>query len=254
MTSMPGGNHAQLTASEGDATGRGLARHRFMAQLSGAGMLLVGAALAVILPRTVPKLPEGFWTPIIAFEFARAPADVAGLFTRADGSLDPVLLDAMDLGNAVDYAFLLLYGGFLATTASLVAKEAGNKYRVAGALAIVAAGSDAFENGQLLAISRALRDGADYKTQLALLAQSTWTKWGCLVLALAWLSPWLFRASRVGKLAALLAWAAAGCFAAALVQRGALLECMSLCVTGSCVATWIVVMRWSPGARDAPQN
>lgn len=230
-----------LAARQHDAIG--LARRRRVAVALGAGTWLVGVALMVVFPREVHELPAGFRTPIIAFEFAQTTTEVRAMFTAADGRLDTRLLDAMDLGNAFDYGFLLLYGGFLTITAGFVAHSAGDRYRLASALAIIAAGSDAFENRQLLAITHALREGAGFDAQLSLLAQATWTKWGCLAIALSWLSPWLFRVSTAGKVAAAFAWVATLSGGAALWQRGALNEALSIAVTCAFIAIWLVLLR-----------
>jgi len=136
--------------------------------------------LALICGATFPAeaaLTDGWRTPIIAFELARGPADLAFL---AGPDAEP-LRAAMDLGHRYDALFPLAYGGLLVASArSLDVRLWARVGMVAGAAAI---GLDWWENHTLVGLTDALRDGTSVEAGLSILQKVTWLKWGAIALS-----------------------------------------------------------------------
>ncbi|MEN0067903.1 MAG: hypothetical protein AAGA48_37585 [Myxococcota bacterium] len=116
------------------------------------GVTTVGFAayIGTVFPTSNLGFPEGYGTAVIAFEFARTPADVHAVFGPPDG-LDRDTLSRMDWGNWLDFGFMAVYGAFLfafhRATVSIGSPS------VATLLGPVAAVCDAFENTILLGIT-----------------------------------------------------------------------------------------------------
>lgn len=211
----------------------------------GVATLALGAVLLVVMPSEGHRLAPGFHTPIIAFEFARSAADIEGVFGPGLADQRAPLLDAMDLGNRIDFLFLLAYGDFLLLVCLAVASESAGALRVAariGALcSVVAEVCDALENVQLLAITASLREGTDYGEPLARLGVFTWGKWGGLLIAFSCLVPWLWRAGRWGRVVALGTFVAVASALGSGPLRGSAHELLATAVFIMFVALWLLV-------------
>jgi hypothetical protein len=207
----------------------------------GVGLLAIAAVLLAVLPRHAAALPPGFRTPILAFEFARTHGEVEALFGVPGSAERAALVHAMDVGNTIDFAFMVAYSAFLACFALGVARVAGRPYALAAVLAPTAAIADFAENLQLLAITGSL--GATYDEALSRLAVCTWTKWGGLALCLVWLSPWLLRGSRTERVTGLLAVLTGVLAVAAAISRGALTEAFSAALSVTFVGLFVVAVR-----------
>ena len=81
----------------------------------------MGSVLLMVFPSKAPWMMDGFFTPVIAFEFIQSQSEVYQLF-GLPGSLDQLpmgqmmsqemtqaMIKAMDLGNRLDYIFMVLY-------------------------------------------------------------------------------------------------------------------------------------------------
>jgi len=75
----------------------------------GAAVITMSLILLAVFPSNGSKLPEGFFTPIIAFEFIQTKAEVFQLFVSTDGTIRREMVDAMNLGNQLDYIYMVLY-------------------------------------------------------------------------------------------------------------------------------------------------
>ncbi|MEM8563782.1 MAG: hypothetical protein AAGF57_16210 [Pseudomonadota bacterium] len=149
--------------------------------LLGLTTILTGVLMAFIFPVNL-DLPPGFFTPIIAFEFAATPSDLSYLMgqdTQANGARI-----AMTHGLYLDMMFPFCYAGFLGL---LLIRQAVMGYRVAllglpFAVAIIPL--DIRENLTLLAIIDEMSDPATLELLLAKLRIDTWLKWGAIALAM----------------------------------------------------------------------
>jgi len=99
-----------------------------MAGLLGGAVIIVSLAIGSFFPRTAGELPEGFKTPILAFEFLQTKQEAYDLFGAADSSERQALAKAMDRGNTWDYLYMLVYSSFLAALALTIQKRTGNRF------------------------------------------------------------------------------------------------------------------------------
>ncbi len=144
----------------------------------GALVIVLSIILLIIFPSKAPKLADGFFTPIIAFEFIETPAEVFQMFVSTDGTVRQTMVDAMDLGNQLDFIYMFLYSLFLLMFCLKCAEISSKKYYYIGAvIALAVLAADALENIQLLGITANLETG-DFKQHIAWLHLFTWIKWG----------------------------------------------------------------------------
>lgn len=155
--------------------------------------------MTVIGPRPTAPLPAGFFTPVLAYEFAAEEAEVTDLFAPLGQPAGEAVRADMDRVNRLDFLYILLYGGFLVTFALTCARLTGRRLFVAAAvLAVAIMVADVLENTQLLAMTARLGTG-DLAPNLARLHWFTWLKWGGLALWFLLLWPYFGRAGRWGR-------------------------------------------------------
>jgi len=223
--------------------------HRWfrVARWLGAALLAWSAVMLTVLPRTMGPLPAGFRTPILAFELARTPDEVETMFGPPGSADRASWVRAMDLGNTLDFVFMVLYAAQLAALAAGFARLRGRVFLVSGGLAIAGALCDAAENVQLFAITRSL--GGDYAMPLGRLRVFTWLKWELLALAIAWLAAPLSRGSATEKVVGLMSAAVGVLGAMAYLDRAGFAETFALFVSMAFIGLWIVAFQRS--AREA---
>jgi len=193
-------------------------------------VILVSLALLGIFPKEAPKMPEGFKTPILAFEFVKTNQEVVDLF-GTDAEVRADLVQAFDLGNWVDFIYMVLYSAFLFSFAGTAVKQSGHKlFYVGSLLAGVILLGDLLENVQMLRIT-AVIDSGNFDPQLALLPIFTWVKWGSLALYFLLISPYFFSADaifpRIIGIVSILVFALGG---AAFLNRSALNKYFALSI------------------------
>ncbi|MDX1415019.1 MAG: hypothetical protein R3293_12560 [Candidatus Promineifilaceae bacterium] len=173
--------------------------------LIGIGVILISLVLMVTGPQETGPLAEGFFTPVIAFEFAANIQDVNLIFRNESNQLIESAVSAMTFGVRLDFLFMLLYGAFLVTFAITCALLAGDRLFYAAALAAVLAPIfDLLENLQLLSIMQQLGNGI-FLSQLRNLHLFTWLKWGALILVFLLLIPFFQKAGSLGRFLAMFA-------------------------------------------------
>jgi hypothetical protein len=186
--------------------------------------------LLCVFPSRLPSLPRGFFTPIIAFEFVRTADDVETIFGPADSPQRPEIVRAMDLGNRLDYIYMVLYAAFLAVFSRTCARITGRKlFYIPMGLAGVALAADALENIQLLGITANLAS-MDIGRYLARLHLMTWAKWGSLALVFLFLVPYFSKGGRYARVIAGVAIVCAVLAAAAFLHRSVTNEIFSALV------------------------
>jgi hypothetical protein len=166
----------------------------------GLAVMMMSVLLLFVFPPKAPSLPEGFLTPIIAFEFIQTKTEVIEMFGGENITMRNEMARAMDLGNQLDYVYMCLYSAFLLMVSVTCARLSKNKYYYAGAvLALAVLAADALENVQLLVITMNLATG-NFDSQLRLLHLFTWIKWGGIALIFLTLSPWFLKGNRFSKI------------------------------------------------------
>lgn len=181
--------------------------------------------LTLIGPRATGPLPDGFITPVMAFEFAESAAEVTTLF-EPEGSAA-----AMDRVNRWDFLFMTLYSLFLVTFALAAALDSGQfTLWFAAALAPLILLADVMENVQLLNLTAQLSLGGGMEPALARLHLFTWLKWGGLAVYFLLLIPYFRRLDSRWRLVRLAAALPALAVGVALISRGLANELLALAV------------------------
>ena len=159
-------------------------------------VVLMSTALLFVFPSKAPGMPEGFATPIIAFEFARTAKHVQTLFGPPDSPERADMVRSMNLGNKLDYIYMVLYSAFIALFSLKTAKRTGKRiFFIPAGLAGVALMGDALENIRLLAVAGGL-EAMEIEADLAALHVLTWIKWGALAMAFLFLAPHFLKGGR----------------------------------------------------------
>jgi hypothetical protein len=180
----------------------GLKKHRpfLVSGLVGLAVILMSLTLMAVFPAKVPELPQGFLTPIIAFEFIQDKADVNALFGPSGSPARENTIRKMDLGNRLDFGYMILYGSFLFILCLQTYLLTGRRWFLLGSvLTFVILGGDMLENVQLLGITALLSTG-NFDEQLRMLHFFTWLKWGGIVVVFLILVPSLVHMGRRGKI------------------------------------------------------
>jgi hypothetical protein len=155
--------------------------------------------LMTIFPSKVSSLPDGFFIPITAFEFARTPADICQLFGTGNSPYREAIVQSMDLGNKLDFLFVPLYSAFLFLFSVTCAKLSRNKlYYVCCFLVVVMAFGDILENIQLLGITQKLQSD-NFQNELYYLHLFTWLKWTSIASLFLIISPYFMAGKGYSK-------------------------------------------------------
>ncbi len=174
----------------------------FRTGLIGLALIFMSIVLLFIFPARLPAMPDGFITPIIAFEFVRTVEDVKTIFGPEDTPARQAIIKAMDLGNKLDYIYMLLYSGLLALFSRTCARITKRKlFYIPVFLAGLALAGDALENIQLLGITANI-ETMDIGVYLDRLHPMTWIKWGSLALIFLFLAPYFFKGGLYSKIIA----------------------------------------------------
>ena len=180
-------------------------------------VIVMSILLMAVFPSTAPKLPDGFFTPIIAFEFMETKTEVYQLFGFPGTELREQMVSGMNLGNQLDYIYMGLYALFLMMFSAGCAKISGQRRYYTGiCLALVVLAADIMENQQLFGITSKLSSG-DFGDELTRLQLFTWLKWGGICIIFLLLASWFFRQNRFGK------WIGGLCVASAVLGIAAFL-------------------------------
>ncbi|MBC2715198.1 MAG: hypothetical protein HF978_07815 [Desulfobacteraceae bacterium] len=166
------------------------------------GLLVMGMSilLVIIFPSKASKMPDGFITPVIAFEFIETRMEVFQMFMSTDGTIRQEMVDAMDLGNQLDFIYMLLYSMFLLMFSLKCAKISSEKfYYIGAALSLMVLSADALENIQLMGITANLESG-EFESCLTWLHLFTWIKWGGIATIFLVLFFWFIKGDIFSKI------------------------------------------------------
>jgi hypothetical protein len=177
----------------------------FRSGIIGLLVIVMSVVLMTVFPNKAPSMMEGFFTPIIAFEFVQTPQEVFQLFGSTDSVDRQKLIAEMDLGNRLDYIYMCLYALFLLLFSLNVVKVTGKKGYYAGpVLALVVLARDDLQNVQLLGITSKLAS-QDFENELCRLHYFTWLKWGGIAAIFLVLFPYFIRGRAYSKIIAIMA-------------------------------------------------
>ncbi|MFC1850595.1 hypothetical protein ACFL27_10420 [candidate division CSSED10-310 bacterium] len=196
----------------------------------GITVVLVSLILVLVFPTKAPGIMDGFITPIIAFEFIETRQEVFQLFGPRNSPVQSEMVSRMNLGNYLDFVYMLLYSLFLAALSLKCARQAGNKIFYAGVpLSVFVLGGDFLENLQLLGITSKLQTG-NFESELYYLHIFTWQKWGGIALIFVLLGPYFMSGNLYSKLIALGGFFTFILACLAFLQRSVLNEIFGLAV------------------------
>ena len=171
---------------------------------TGVFALLLLPCLILINSYSPPKekIPEGYNSSILAFEFASDADEIKEVL----GPLTQEERDDLDRLNYVDFGFMLLYGVFLylfvVQLSELNGDEALSRIRWVVPVAVLA---DVLENVQLLKLTELFPElGSQAMLACTLLAVFTWIKWILLALVFAFAGRSLMKMTPASKVAGLL--------------------------------------------------
>lgn len=126
--------------------------------------------------------PEGYKSFIVAFEFAKTPAEIHGLFS----GLTPESIQNIDMANYIDFGFMLAYSLFLGLMFRKAAFVFKRRWLLWGVLlSVFIFVADFAENIMLLNITKIYRMGNGTETLIPVLKNLqlfTWLKWGGLAI------------------------------------------------------------------------
>lgn len=199
-------------------------------------LVLTSVVLMTVNPVKAVRLPEGFFTPVVAFEFLRTDAEVYALFGSEVNDGRDKFVASMRLGTYVDFFYMVVYTVFLLFFSGLCRGITGSGWFLfSGIISWCVFFSDFGENMQLLSIMSKLQSG-DFSNELVMLNLLTWAKWGGLSAFFISLIPFLRKSGRFGRVISVFSLISALSGAAAFVNRSVLNEIYVLSVV------WIFVM------------
>ena len=172
-------------------------RALLLLRVTGTAMLALTVWMLAVFPQApVRANPDGFTSPVVAFELAATPDDVAGILGEPGTDARAAAAARMDRGNRIDFAFMVTYAAFHAGIALLLAAHGLVRGPVLGALLVLAAlmaPFDALENRELLFLSSAAPSPA-MTASLARLRLFTLLKWFSIFIFAALAAPYVWRA------------------------------------------------------------
>lgn len=197
------------------------------ARFSGILLLLVAVVLLIINPKPKENLPQGFKTPIIAFEFIQSQKEVDHFFKVDNVSS---YKSSMLLGNQIDYGFMCLYSFLLFCIALGIKKITNaNSMYIAMFFCSMMLLFDALENWHIFQIIQ-LHPNGNYSQNLDQLTIFTWLKWSSIASTFLLFSPFFFKGKIFHKIIGFCCVLTFGLCIAAFVQHGILNELFSTSV------------------------
>lgn len=145
--------------------------------------------LLLVMSRYFPvelavPLPGSNLEPVLLLEFASQPMHLQHIFGPSGDPLRADRIAGMNIGNAIDYPFMLAYGLLVASFFWGVAREFGQgRWRLFAWMAITASLADAIENAIIYRMVADFAAGSDVTGELAILPYPVWLKFGLLAAA-----------------------------------------------------------------------
>ena len=203
----------------------------YKTKILGILLLLISILLLFVLPNKAPEMVEGFFTPIIAFEFARTSFEVKQIFGEFGTDIYDKMISLMKLGNQLDFIFLIIYSFFLFSFVFTIYKITKSKFfLIPLVLSIVILFADFFENIQLLSIIDKLQS-ENINEELYYLNIFTWLKWGGIALYFLLLYPFLNKGNLYSKITGTIGIVTFLTGVMAFVQRSILNEIFAILVS-----------------------
>jgi len=197
------------------------------------GIVLIAASLLLIAVNPVKggKLPQGFFNPVVAFEFMKTGAEVNELFGNDISGGNGGFIRSMERGTYLDFFYMLVYTTFLLLFSGVCRRITDKNWYVFSIIIVLCVlRYDFGENIQLLEIMAKLPSG-DMTAELGQLNFFTWAKWFGLNAAFISFIPFLRKAGGFGRIISVVSLLSAITGAAAFFNRSFLNEIYVLSIT-----------------------
>ncbi len=152
------------------------------------------------------KVPTGYSSSILAFEFATSYQEIQEVLSP----LTTAEIRDLDMLNYVDFGFMVAYSTFLYLFMRRAYQEFGYSYlKYLMNVPILICLADVVENLQLLKLTELYSSASpvpDYSSPLSYLSIFTWVKWVLLAITFAAISISLYRQGRLAKAISWLSW------------------------------------------------
>ena len=155
---------------------------RILRWSGGAALVLTVVMLAVFPGAPVERNVPGFVSPVVGFELASEPAHVFGILGGPDDPRRAEAVRRMNLGNVIDFAFMIAYSALYFGIVSLLRARGavtGSVVTFLACLPFVMWLGDVLENVQLLTLA-GMTDAGAMPGTLARLRVFTTLKWHAL--------------------------------------------------------------------------
>lgn len=171
----------------------------------GVAVIVIGVVVTITSPGRSAELNKGFYTPVLALEFASESEDIFRIFIDQSSAVRVEIVRAMTISTYIDFLFLVLYGAFLFSFSVVCESLTGNRlYFLIALISLFAPLFDMLENLQMLSIMEQLENEGLF-FELQFLQFSTWVKWGVLTLVFLLLVPFLYASGKFGRFLSLFA-------------------------------------------------
>lgn len=222
------------------------------------GLLLIAVSIVLLFvnPSKGVKLPQGFVTPVVAFEFISSTAEVYDLFGYTLADFNGEMVVKMRAGTLIDFFYMLVYTIFLCYICLACNRITGEKwFFLSGVIAILICLSDYGENVQLLSIMSKLSSG-NFENEVGLLHYFTWAKWGGLSAVFISFIPFLRKSGFMGRVISLVSLISALAGSAAYIHRSVLNELyvLSIALIFIMLITFSFTFKYPPETVNQARN
>ncbi|PKL19148.1 MAG: hypothetical protein CVV49_02400 [Spirochaetae bacterium HGW-Spirochaetae-5] len=190
----------------------------------GLSVIVISIILIAVNPSKGGKLPQGFFTPVVAFEFISTEGEVLDLFGDAPSGFQGEMVERMRTGTYIDFIYMFVYTSFLLYFSIICSRITGEKWFLFSfIIALIIFAADSGENIQLLSIMDKLNSGG-FERELLLLDYFTWAKWGGLSALFISLIPFLRKTGVFGRIISIVSLISAVAGSAAYLNRSIMNE------------------------------
>lgn len=219
---------------------------------AGIAVILVSIILMAVNPPKAVRLPGGFFTPVVAFEFIKTESEVYDLFGHDDTPARAGLVREMEVGTYVDFFYMAVYSLFLLLVAFTCRRLTGERWFLSGSFIVLfILLSDFGENIQLLAVMSRLSSGG-FGAELVRLNYLTWAKWGGLTCLFISLIPFFRRSGGLGRSISLISFLSAIIGAMAFLHRSFLNEVYVLSI--AVIFIMVIIFSFTYTVRDGSET
>ena len=210
-------------------------------------LIIISVVLMTVNPTKAVKLPNGFFNPVVAFEFINSETEVYDLFGTSTSYEQDKVVKQMEKGIYIDFLYMCVYLTFLLLFSGVCRRITDNTwFYFSGIIALCVFLADFNENIQLLTITKSLTSGG-FNPAIQILNNYTWIKWGGLSAVFISFIPFLRKAGTFGFVISLVSLISAVIGSAAFLHRSFLNEIYILTV--ALIFTMLIIFSFTFSVR-----